>query len=296
MHRQRPAGFRDRFRERDVLGADGDAVLGVAALLDAADGHERVEPFAGVVLARRVRVEEDRLADRVRAEETLVVSGGLAGGKLLCGFFGLGFDFDLGELRARIDAAATTHAFAQRISDRLLGGGLPRAGSGVVVAIDRDPGFDPLQVVKQPRAIDHQVAHDGKLGHRAEFNLGWFIGEQLIDECRTGLPDLAVDDHRARAADFFETVAIPRDGRDAPAIGCLGIRRDLLQDANHVHVRFVGNLVSFPIASLARSILAQDTDLKILGLRSSAFGRCVGHESVVYRRKKFVVSVSSRWR
>ena len=47
----RPARAMER-GQRDVLGADGDAVLGVAADLDAAFVHQGVEPLAGVVSGR----------------------------------------------------------------------------------------------------------------------------------------------------------------------------------------------------------------------------------------------------
>ena len=37
----------------------------------------------------------------------------------------------------------------------------------VVVAIDGNPAFDALEGLEHPRAIDHQIADDGKLARRA---------------------------------------------------------------------------------------------------------------------------------
>ena len=52
-------------------------------ILDAAGGHQRVEPFAGVHLAGAVAVEEHHLADRRGADEAFVVRGVLAGFEIL---------------------------------------------------------------------------------------------------------------------------------------------------------------------------------------------------------------------
>ena len=51
----------DRGRERDVFGANLDAVLGVATFLDAAVAHEGGEAFALEGFAGGMRVEEAHL-------------------------------------------------------------------------------------------------------------------------------------------------------------------------------------------------------------------------------------------
>ena len=83
MNRDRTAGSADRSRQRDVLGADGDAVLGVPAHLDAPLVGERPHPLVGDHLAGGMGVEEHRLADRMGAHEAPVERGLAAGtGKL----------------------------------------------------------------------------------------------------------------------------------------------------------------------------------------------------------------------
>ena len=61
-----PVHLGDRGRQRNLLRADPHAVLGVAAVVDAARPHQRLEPLVRVHRARRVEVEEPRLRDRRR--------------------------------------------------------------------------------------------------------------------------------------------------------------------------------------------------------------------------------------
>src|SRR5437870_1259362 len=100
MHRRGPTGPADAGGEGDLLGADGDAVLSVAADLDPPFFHQGVEPLASVVLAGGVGVEEHRLADGVSADEGLVVGGGPAALELFVGFAVVPLDFGLDVLRA----------------------------------------------------------------------------------------------------------------------------------------------------------------------------------------------------
>jgi hypothetical protein len=265
-----------------VLGANGDAVLGVAADLQAPFAHQGVEPLAGVVRPGRVAVEEHHLADRVGAEEVAVVL------LVLAGFVGVvrlpfqPFDFDLQVLRAGVEAAAAAHAFGERIALFLDLGRDARAGADVVVAIDRNPGLVLGQRAKEAGPIDAQVADDRKLGHRGQLDLAGAILEQAIDQGRARLANLAVDQHRARAADLFQAVAIPGDGGDRLAVGGRGLGRDPLQHADHVHLRLVLDAMPLPIARLTGAVLAEDTNLE----RARAVGgvsvvrMTVGHESI----------------
>src|SRR5436190_1826299 len=59
--------------ERNLLGADGDAVLSVAAVLNASFFHQGVEALVGVILAGWIRVEKNHLADGMCADETAIV-------------------------------------------------------------------------------------------------------------------------------------------------------------------------------------------------------------------------------
>src|SRR5438552_3826268 len=91
--RRLPAGVADGARQRDLLRADDDAVLRVAAVDDTADAHE----LGGALLFRErtgwVEVLQDRLADRGGTDERRVVV----------------------VLRARLEAAAARHATRERI-------------------------------------------------------------------------------------------------------------------------------------------------------------------------------------
>jgi hypothetical protein len=63
------AHHRDRVDQRDLLRAHLDAVLRLAAVLDSALAHHRVEPLVRVHLAARVQVEEAHLVERRRPDE-----------------------------------------------------------------------------------------------------------------------------------------------------------------------------------------------------------------------------------
>src|SRR2546428_14094050 len=63
------ADLADGMGQRDLLGADLDAVLRVAAGRHAARAHERVETVVLVELAGGVEVHEERLADGGGADE-----------------------------------------------------------------------------------------------------------------------------------------------------------------------------------------------------------------------------------
>src|SRR5262245_52755228 len=114
-NRRGPAGAADRSSQRNLFGADGDAILGVAAFLNAAFGHERINSLAAVVFASRIDIEQNDLANGVSTDEAAVVRFVLP--PLEC-FFGLPVDslqLDLEILRAGVETAAAAHALAERI-------------------------------------------------------------------------------------------------------------------------------------------------------------------------------------
>src|SRR5262245_47407827 len=70
--RRLPSDLADRVRQRNLLRANLDAVLRVAAVGDAAGSHEDCEPLVRVHRARRVEVHQQRLPDDRRADEAAI--------------------------------------------------------------------------------------------------------------------------------------------------------------------------------------------------------------------------------
>src|SRR5580658_8673340 len=126
---------------RDILGADFDAVLRVATLLDAAVAHEGRETLMLQLFARGMSVEQPHLRDGGRAYEA--------------GIFV--------ELRASFHATAAGDAAGKRIRRFLLFGRQARPGTEVVSAVDWNPGLDGLEIFEENAAIDSEVADDGEL-------------------------------------------------------------------------------------------------------------------------------------
>jgi hypothetical protein len=269
---QGAAGAGDRPGKGDGLRADGHAVLGVAADLQAAFFHEGIQSLAGVHFSGGMHVEEHGLADRGGADEAAVVGGVLAAGEGLIGFAVAPAELDLEVLRARFQAAAAGHALGEWIGlllDRRRDG---RPSAVIVVAIDGDPAFDPLQGLEHSAAIDEQIADDWEFGGGAELDFLRVVFEQAIDEGRAGLADAAIDDHRACPAHFFQAVAVPGNRSDMLAICSGGHGGDLLQHADHVHVGFVRDAEALPIAGLGGPVLAEDADFEGVGVAVGGLG------------------------
>ena len=262
MHRRRPSCPADAGGERNLLGANRDAILRITTDLNAPFFHQGVQTLASVVVAGRMSIEEHRLANGMSADEGFVISGGLAGLELFVGFAVVPFNFCFDVLRAGIQAAATAHAFGKGISNLLISRALPRAGAHVDVTVDGNPGFDLLQGPEKAAAVNYQIADDGEFRHRLEFDFAGAIRQQLVHEGGAALPHLAVDDHRASAADFFQTVAIPGDRCDLFAVAGRGPGRNPLQHAYDIHIRLILHLVPFPVAGLARAVLPQYADFE----------------------------------
>src|SRR5437764_14250313 len=83
------------------------------------------------------------------------------------------------ELRAGFHTATAGNTAGQWIRRFLILRGHARAGTQVVSAIDRNPGFDRFQIFEQNTAVDRQVTHDWKLGKWFQLD-GLF---QFIHEC-----------------------------------------------------------------------------------------------------------------
>src|SRR5205807_9294050 len=81
----------------------------------------------------------------------------------------------------------------------------PWSWSKIVRAVEFDPGVNSLQVIEHLRTIDYQIANVRKLCHRFEFDRL----VEIVDQSRARLPHASVDDHRANAANLFETIHVP---------------------------------------------------------------------------------------
>src|SRR5437870_8862622 len=126
------ADLADGMGQRDLLGADLDAVLRVAAGGHAARAHERVETVVLVELAGGVEVHEERLADGGGADE--------AGARRVVAV-------DLG---ADLEAASAGDTAIEGVADPLQLGRQARAGAEVVGAVERDPDAQPPERLEHP--------------------------------------------------------------------------------------------------------------------------------------------------
>src|SRR5688572_9785988 len=73
VYRHCAVHLEDAFRQRNAFGAYSHAVAGLAAALDAAFFHQRIEARPGMHLSGRVAVEQAHLRDGRRADEVAVV-------------------------------------------------------------------------------------------------------------------------------------------------------------------------------------------------------------------------------
>ena len=143
----------DGFGEGELLGAGLDAVLGEAALLDAAVAGEGAEAFFFEDGAAGVHVEELGLGDGGGADE--------AGGVV--------------ELGADLHADGAGDAVGERVALFLNLRELAGAGAEVVGAVDGDPGFDLLEVFEEDGAVDGEVADDGELAESGARVMVWSL-------------------------------------------------------------------------------------------------------------------------
>src|SRR5713226_6518972 len=179
--------FRDGLGQRDSLGTRMHAVLCVRAFLDAAGTHQRAQPLALVHRSRGVHIKKSHLADDGRAHELILVV----------------------HLRANFQAVPAGNTIRERIALFLNFGRYAWAFTEIVRAVDGNPGLHPLKAFEHELPIDSQIAHQRKLRHRLDSNRLL----ELVDQRRTCHARLAVDEHRAGAANLFKTMRVVRNRR-----------------------------------------------------------------------------------
>jgi hypothetical protein len=89
------------------------------------------------------------------------------------------------------------------------------------------------------------------------------LREQFVHERGAGHHRLAVDEHRAGAADLFEAVGVVGDGRGGRAGHVDGVERDLAEQRGDVHVRAIGDLELLDHGLRVGRGLALDLDLMV---------------------------------
>src|SRR5450432_1588667 len=159
-------------------------------------------------------------------------------------------------LGANFQAVAAGDALREGVADFLGFGRDARAGAEVVGAVDRNPALGAFQIFEHGAAIDLQVAHQRKLGERLEAD-GLF---EIVDERGASLAGLAIDDHGASAADFFEAVGVVGDRGGFFAVAGEWVLGDVAQADDHVHVRAVTEFVFLPVHGFIGALLAFDAD------------------------------------
>jgi len=113
------------------------------------------------------------------------------------------------DVRANLEAAAAGHAARDSISFLLDLRRNARPRPQVVRSVNLDPTLDTLERVEHPTAINLQVSHHRKFRERFERD----FGADLVNQRRAGHPRDPVDEHGATAADVFQAILLPDDGR-----------------------------------------------------------------------------------
>ena len=230
-----PLNGGDAFEERNLLGADLDAVAGFGAVADAAFSHETVEAIFLQGRSGGVIVEQTDLADHGRADEMI--------GRRV--------------LRTGFEATSATDAAREGIPLLLKLLRHRRAFAQVVCAIDGDPGFNALQIVEQPGTIDEEIADEWEFAHRLELD---GAGAKFVHQRGAALADSAVDDHGAGAADFLQASAIVNDLRGGFAVSGRRMGGDVLEAGDDVHVGPARDGKFFPPCGLAWPVLTADAE------------------------------------
>ena len=237
----------DGVSQGDLFGADFDAVLCEATLLDAAVAREGAQALFLEDLAGGVVVEELDLRDGGRADE-------------VCLFV---------ELRADFHAAAAGDAVRERVIGFLLLGEDARAGAEIVGAVDGDPGFDAHEVLEEDGAVDLKIADERKFRQRLDAD-GLL---EIFNEGGARHAGFAVDPHRAGAADFFEAIRVVGDRRGGAAVGGDGVGGDLHHGGDDVHAGAPFEFKLLPYSGCIGAGLALDFELYGLGWHVS-FRNC----------------------
>src|SRR6266540_3634314 len=113
------------------------------------------------------------------------------------------------DVRANLETAAAGHAARDGVSFLLDLRRNARPRTQVVRPVNLDPALDPLKRAEHPAAINRTVSHHRKFRERFERD----FGPDLVNQRRAGHPRAPVDEHRATAADGFQTILLPEDGR-----------------------------------------------------------------------------------
>ena len=142
--------------------------------------------------------------------------------------------FYFGKLGACFEAAAAGHAGAQLVACVLVLVVFRRAGAQGVEPIDGDPGFDAFEVVEHALPVDPEVSDDGELAHGGKGHGIAGVGAVVVEEEGAALASDAVDEHGARAADFFEAAGIPDDGVGVFSLGGAWVCGDPLEAGDDV--------------------------------------------------------------
>ena len=157
---------------------------------------------------------------------------------------------------ANFQAVAAADALRQGVAHFLRLRRHARAGADVVRAIDGNPAFGALQIFEHGAAIDLQVADQRKFGQRLQANRFF----QFVDQRSAGLARLAVDQHGAGAANFFQAVRVVGDRGGFLAVPGERMLGDVAQADDYVHVRAVAEFVLFPMHGFVETLLAFDAN------------------------------------
>lgn len=144
MNGRLPPRAGDRARERNILRADRNAVLCIAAILYASGSHQRLEPFTRFHLPRAVSIKEHRLTYRGCANELILVGSMLSRGKLRVRFVIPAKDFHFAVFWTGIETTPAGHALRQGITKLLHLLRLARARATVEVVIYLNPCLHAL--------------------------------------------------------------------------------------------------------------------------------------------------------
>src|SRR5580692_9278131 len=157
---------------------------------------------------------------------------------------------------ADLETVAASNAARQRVAHFLGGRGHSRAFAERIGAVDRNPAFCALE------ALEHEVAIDYKIAHEREFCKGLEADRfrEIVHERGAGLARLAVDEHRARPANFLEAIRVVAYGRGFFAFAGVGLFSNIAEALNHVHVRAVAKFVFFPANGFVGALLPLDPD------------------------------------
>ncbi len=119
-----------------------------------------------------------------------------------------------------------------------------------------------IQHLSALQALEHEIAIDYEIAHEREFCEGLEANRlrEIVDERGAGLAGLAVDEHRASAANFFEAIRVVAYGRGFLAFARVGLFGDIAEALNHVHVRAIAQFVFFPANGFVGALLALDSD------------------------------------